>query len=79
MSSHKSDKYMSYCEFHHDYQAIFISLDIEHVMLVTNVVCSGEINLDIRQTLPFRFFSNIVPALKSYLRISMSFRTIELN
>ena len=79
MGSHKSDEYMPNCELNHYYQAIFISLDVEYVMLVTNVVCSGEINLDIRQVLPFCFIGYVIPAFESCLRVSMPFRTVELN
>ena len=79
MGSHESDEYMSNCEFNHYYQAIFISLDVEYVMLVTNVVSSREIYFYIRQVLPLCFFSYVIPAFESCLRVSMPFRTVELN
>jgi len=43
MCTHKSDKYMSYCELHYHHQTIFIAPDVKDIMLVPNVVCCWEI------------------------------------
>ena len=79
MSTHKSDEDMPDCEFYDHYKSIFIAPDVKDIMLVSNVVCCGEICLYIRQVLPFCLFCDVIPSFKCSLSISMSFRTIELN
>ena len=79
MSTHKSDEDMPDSELYNHHKSIFVAPDVEDIMLVTNIVCCGEVSLYIRQVLPFCHFCDVIPSFKCSLSISMSFRTIELN
>lgn len=79
MSAHESDKYMTDRKFYHYLKTIFVTTYIENVVLIPNIVSSRKVCLDIRQILPFCFFCYGIPTFECSLRVSMSFRTIELN
>ena len=79
MCTHKPDEYMPDCELHNYYQTIFVALNVKDIMLVSNIVCCGEVCLYIRQILPLCLFCDVIPSFKCSLSVSMSFRTIELN
>lgn len=38
MGTHKSYKHISHHKFYHDHQPIFITSDIENIMLVTHII-----------------------------------------
>ena len=45
MSAHKSDEYMPNCELYYHHKTISVAAYVENIMLVTYVVCSGEVYL----------------------------------
>ena len=73
MSTHKPDEDMPDCEFYDHHQTIFVASDVKDIMLVSNVVCCGEVCLYIRQVLPLCLFCDVIPSFKCSLSISMSF------
>ena len=79
MSTHKSDENMPDCELYDHNKAIFVAPNVKNIMLITNIVCCGEVCLYIRQVLPLCLFCDVIPSFKCSLSISMSFRTIKLN
>ena len=79
MCSHKADKHMAYGELYHDNQSVFVSFDVKHIMLVAHIVRSRKVHFDIRKIFPFCPVCDGIPSFQSWLRVSMSFRTIEFN
>ncbi len=79
MRTYKSDEDMPDCKLYYHHKSIFVTPDVKDIMLVSYVVCRGEICLYIRQVLPLCLFCDVIPSFKCSLRVSMSFRTVELN
>ena len=78
MRVHKADKDMPYCELHDHYQTIFVSTDIENVVLVAYIVGCRKVHLDVREVSPLCLFSRVIPAFKCCLGVTVTFRTIKL-
>ena len=79
MRTYKAYENMSYREFYHYNQPVFVSSDVKHIMLITYIIGCRKVNLYIRQVLPLCPLCCIIPAFEGRLCISMSFRTIELH
>ena len=48
MCTHKSDEYMPDGELYNHHKSIFVAPDVKDIMLVSNIVSCGKINLYIR-------------------------------
>ena len=79
MCAYKAYEDMAYCKFNHNYQPIFVSSDVEHIMLIAYIISRREINLYVRQIFPLSPLSRVIPSFKGRLSISMSFGAIELH
>ena len=47
MSTHESDENMSYRELNHHHKTILVTSYVKNIMLIANIVCGGEVCLDI--------------------------------
>ena len=79
MRTYKAYEKISDCEFYYNNQSVFVSSDVKHIMLITNIVGRREVNLYIRQFLPLCPLCCVIPSFKGRTCISMPFRTIELH
>lgn len=70
---------MSDCKLHHNNQPIFVTFDIEHISLISHIICRWKIDSDIRQILPLRIFCNVIPSFERCLCVRMSLFLIELD
>lgn len=66
MCAYKADKDSSNGEFYHYYQSIVITSDVEHIMLVADIVRSGKIFTNVRKILPLGLLGDVVPSLQRY-------------
>jgi hypothetical protein len=69
---------MPYSELHNYHKTVLVASYVEDIVLITYVVCGREIDLNVREVLPLCILGYVIPAFKSCLRVTMSFRTIEL-
>ena len=79
MSPYKPDEDISHPEFYHNDQPVPITLDVEHIMLVSNIIRRGEIEFDVRQGRPLRIFHYLIPSLQGYFRIFPSSKLFTLK
>ena len=63
MGTHKADEDVADGKFHNHYKAIFVSFDIEDIVLIPHIIGCWKVSLDVRQVLPFCLFRNYQPGL----------------
>ena len=72
MRSDKAYKHIPYRELYDNYKAVFVSADVEHIVLVTDIVRRGEIKTDLRKVLPGSIFSYGIPSFQRFLGVGMT-------
>jgi len=48
MRTYKAYEDMTYCEFNHYNQSVFVSSDVKHIMLIAYIISRREVNLNVR-------------------------------
>ena len=78
MRTDKTDVDIAYREFNDHHEPIFITSDIENIMLISYVIRCRKINFDFREVSPFCFFRYIIPLFESYTHILPAFCLVKL-
>lgn len=78
MGAHKADKDVADGEFYHYDKAVFVSFDVEDIVLVSDIISCREICLNIRQVLPFGLFRYVIPPFQGDFCVAVSFLIIKL-
>ena len=55
MCSHKTDEYITHHKFYNNHKPVFVSLYIEYIVLVSNIVCRRKIISYIAKIFPLCF------------------------
>ena len=78
MGAYKADEDVADGEFNHYDKAVFVSFDVEDIVLVAYIVGCGKACFDIRQIFPFCLFRNVIPPFQGDFCVAMSFLIIKL-
>lgn len=77
MCADEPDVYVSDGKFHDYHKAIPVASDIEHIMLVPDIIDTWKTGSYVRKVLPFSRFYGVVPSFQRSFGICMSFLLIE--
>ena len=72
MRAYPPDENIAHNKLHDYHQTIFVSANVENVVLISYVIGRRKVCPDIRETCPFGFLGNLIPSFQCHTGILAS-------